>query len=151
MKFKYLLRNLLHNASTASLTLLLPLMLILGIQSSKASHIVGGDAYYTCLGNNQYRVTFALYRDCAGISMDASLFVNVTAPPGCGNNFNVTLQPGARFGVEITPVCPAQLSQTTCAGSGRPIQGTQVYEYTGIITLPAQCDMWTISWTTCCR
>ncbi len=144
-------RNLLQFNRRAAWALLMPLMLILGIQSAKASHIVGGDAYYTCLGNNQYRVTFALYRDCAGISMDASLFVNVTAPAGCGNSFNVTLQPGARFGVEITPVCPAQLPQTTCAGTGRPIQGTQVYEYTGIITLPAACDMWTISWTTCCR
>jgi gliding motility-associated-like protein len=131
--------------------ILLPLFLtIFGVQVTMASHIVGGDAYYTCLGNNQYQVTFALYRDCSGISMDANLFTTVSAP-GCGTSFNVTLQPGARFGVEITPVCPSQLPTTTCANLNGAIQGTQVYEYTGIITLPAACDMWTISWTTCCR
>jgi gliding motility-associated-like protein len=152
LEYKNLLRKLLQFSRPATWTVLMPILfLMFGLQTSKASHIVGGDAFYTCLGNNQYQVTFALYRDCAGISMDANLFVTVAAPAGCGNSFNVTLQPGTRFGVEITPVCPAQLPSTTCAGAGGTIQGTQVYEYTGIITLPAQCDMWTISWTTCCR
>lgn len=136
---------------TATVFCLFVLLSFIFSHDAKASHIVGGDAYYTCLGNNQYQVTFALYRDCNGISMDPNLFVTVSAPAGCGSSFNVTLQPGTRFGVEITPVCPAQLPSTTCANSGGSIQGTQVYEYTGIITLPAACDMWTISYTTCCR
>ncbi len=29
-----------------------------------ASHIVGGEIYYKCLGNNQYEVTMEIYRDC---------------------------------------------------------------------------------------
>ena len=29
-----------------------------------ASHIVGGELYYDYLGNNQYRVSITLYRDC---------------------------------------------------------------------------------------
>lgn len=29
-----------------------------------ATHIVGGEMYYECLGNNQYRITLKVYRDC---------------------------------------------------------------------------------------
>ena len=31
---------------------------------SKASHIIGGDILYKCLGSNQYEVTVNIYRDC---------------------------------------------------------------------------------------
>jgi gliding motility-associated-like protein len=30
----------------------------------KATHIIGGEIYYDCLGNNQFRITLKLYRDC---------------------------------------------------------------------------------------
>lgn len=33
--------------------------------SSAATHIVGGEVYYDSLGNNQYKVTFEVYRDCS--------------------------------------------------------------------------------------
>ncbi|MGQ0828124.1 MAG: PKD domain-containing protein [Bacteroidota bacterium] len=31
---------------------------------SFATHIVGGEIYYDCLGNNDYRITLKVYRDC---------------------------------------------------------------------------------------
>ena len=31
---------------------------------ASATHIVGGEIYYTCLGNNDYKITLKLYRDC---------------------------------------------------------------------------------------
>ncbi|MEN0004885.1 MAG: PKD domain-containing protein [Bacteroidota bacterium] len=37
--------------------LLLPTM-------AKATHIVGGEMNYTCLGNNQYEITLTIFRDC---------------------------------------------------------------------------------------
>ncbi len=30
----------------------------------KATHIIGGEIYYDCLGNGQFRITLKLYRDC---------------------------------------------------------------------------------------
>jgi gliding motility-associated-like protein len=36
----------------------------LSIQSANASHIIGGEIYYDSLGNNRYKVTFEIYRDC---------------------------------------------------------------------------------------
>ena len=38
-----------------------------------ASHIVGGEVYYDSLGNDMYRVTFEIYRDCSGATFDAPL------------------------------------------------------------------------------
>ena len=44
-----------------------------------ASHIVGGEMYYDCLGGTTYRVTVKLYRDCLsdGAAYDMMLPVTV--------------------------------------------------------------------------
>lgn len=39
-------------------------LLTLGFQAG-ATHIVGGEVYYDSLGNDQYLVTFEIYRDCS--------------------------------------------------------------------------------------
>ncbi len=40
------------------------ILLVLASLNSFASHIVGGEIIDTCLGNNIYRFTFNMYRDC---------------------------------------------------------------------------------------
>lgn len=44
-----------------------------------ATHIVGGEIYYDCLGNNDYRITLKVYRDCfngvAPYDNPASIFI----------------------------------------------------------------------------
>ncbi|NVK63669.1 MAG: hypothetical protein HWE22_03735 [Flavobacteriales bacterium] len=44
-------------------TILITFLLLLS-SSTFASHIVGGELYYDSLGNDTYRVTFEVYRDC---------------------------------------------------------------------------------------
>ena len=47
--------------------LLLPLVLLIGLHlpySAFASHIVGGEIGYKCLGGDQYQITLNVYRDC---------------------------------------------------------------------------------------
>jgi gliding motility-associated-like protein len=43
---------------------LITFLALLFIPAIGATHIVGGEMYYDCLGNNQYRFTLKLYRDC---------------------------------------------------------------------------------------
>ncbi len=44
----------------------------------KATHIVGGEIYYDCLGNNTYRITLKVYRDCInGIPYDPQASVGI--------------------------------------------------------------------------
>ncbi len=46
--------------------ILIFIALISGLSEIHAAHIIGGDFYYTCLGNGEYRFNLILYRDCAG-------------------------------------------------------------------------------------
>lgn len=50
--------------------------------SSFAGHIIGGEVYYDSLGNDMYRVTFEVYRDCAGITFDNPLEYTVFTSTG---------------------------------------------------------------------
>jgi len=38
---------------------------------SNASHIVGGEMTYICLGNNQYEISLTIYRDCFSANPNA--------------------------------------------------------------------------------
>ncbi len=40
------------------------LLVLLSTMESFATHIVGGELYYTYLGNNQYEIRLTVYRDC---------------------------------------------------------------------------------------
>ncbi|MBU3676096.1 MAG: T9SS type B sorting domain-containing protein [Chitinophagaceae bacterium] len=73
--------------------ILLSILLMLFAFSTKASHIVGGDITYTCLGNNTYEFIVSLYRDClppsqgggnpAALESDNPAFITIYN----GNNF----------------------------------------------------------------
>jgi len=47
-------------------TFLFGFLLFLFSVDGFSKHIVGGEIFYDCLGNNDYRVTLKLYRDCNG-------------------------------------------------------------------------------------
>ncbi len=114
--------------------------------SSKASHVMGMDLTYECLGPNRYLVTLKLYRDCNGISPSGSYTLNYSsAQCGVSSSINLTQlgQP-----IDITPLCPSVQSQ--CNGSNQ--YGVQKYTYQGILNLPAGCGSdWLMTVTECCR
>ena len=53
----------------------------------RASHIVGGDISYTCLGNNQYEIELSVFRDCFYGNPDA--FFDNPASVGIFNQFGI--------------------------------------------------------------
>jgi len=139
----------------SSLTLLVALVLSF---YSYSSHITGGFFEYECLGNDEYLITLNLFRDCSGITMPTSVFVDFTST--CGGNSNATLnldqsllpanmQITADGGGHISQICTPQLLQTTCYGGTIP--GNELYIYQATVTLSPPCDTWTMSWGTCCR
>ncbi len=121
--------------------------LLLGGRTANASHMAGADLTYEYLGNGQYLVTYTLYRDCFGIPAPTSAFMTMSSA-SC-NNFSqsVTLNAVPGTGQEISYACPGTL--TTCSGGTAP--GFQEWEYSAIVTLPAQCPDWTFSVSDCCR
>jgi gliding motility-associated-like protein len=116
----------------------------------QASHNVGADISYRCLGNNQYEITLNYYRDCNGIGSPTTVNFNVNSPSNCGAALtNVLATQTANSGREVSQLCPALLPQSTCGNGTLP--GVEVYTYVATITLPSECADWTVSYSDCCR
>jgi hypothetical protein len=71
-----------------------------------ATHIMGGDITYTCLGGNTYEVQLSIFRDCNGISMGSQETINLVSPT-CGN-FSVSVNLLAGSPTIVTPICSTE-------------------------------------------
>lgn len=113
---------------------------------AEASHAVGADIGYTCLGNNQYLVRLTFYRDCAGINAPGSVSIGIRSS-SCGRSLSLTAR---RVSVtELVTRCASQQNTTRCRGGSNP--GFEEHIYEGVVTLPAQCTDWVLSYGICCR
>lgn len=122
---------------------------LFGSQDANASHFAGADLTYECVGNNRYVVTLTLYRDCDGISMSATEFLNLTSA-SCGiTPPNVPLPRDTFF--EVSQLCPQELPNSSCGNGSGIYPGIEVHIYRDTITLPQSCTDWVISWSNCCR
>ncbi len=142
-------------------TISLLFCLLTAAQEARASHAMGADLQYQCLGNNTYRIVLRFYRDCAGIDAPTSVTVQLFSPcAGTTSNLtltkNVTVNcpPGSQNACEVSQLCPSQLSQSACNWTGpgvAPYPGVEVHEYVGNFTFPSACPNWRIRFTECCR
>ena len=133
--------------------LLLSLVIATWIMPSTASatHVSGGEITYEHLGNDSFLVTMNLYYDCSSsFPMQNSYLIQIddgACFTGSVPDLTVALQnPG---GTEVSQICAAQLSQSTC--NGGPISGMKRYTYTGIVQLSTHCTEYTFSYSLCCR
>jgi len=125
--------------------LLFILALLCFSQQAVASHSMGSDLTYECLGNNQYLIRLSFYRDCLGVPAGSFAFVDVNS--SCFPAGYIILDPIPGTGQEITPICSTEV--TTC--SGGTYTGIQEYIYEAVVTLPGPCADWTFSYDLCCR
>lgn len=118
-----------------------------------ASHYLGGDLTYTCLGpgpgnTTRYRLRFTLYRDCKGINAPASVTVHYSSAQ-CNVNSSITLNQTPGSGTDVTPGCSGSVS--ACAGSSLNY-GIQRWVYEATVSLPAGCgNDWIFYTSDCCR
>ncbi len=127
--------------------LLFVFVILLSSQNvAKATHAMGADLTYSCIGPNQYQIQLSFYRDCNGIDPSGSYSVSINSP-SCGVNTSLTVSLASGYPIDITPLCPSEPS--ACGGPGT--YGVEQYNYTGVISLPAGCNDWELSWTECCR
>ncbi len=86
------------------------ILVALGINNRcKATHSMGADLTYECVGGNNYKIRVSFYRDCIGINAPTNVNVTISSA-SCGQSFIRTLNPIPGTGVEITPICPYALS-----------------------------------------
>jgi gliding motility-associated-like protein len=115
-------------------------------QQSYASHLFGADFYYQHLSGNTYKLVLDVYGDCSGASfpnlMSAVPNVEVYDSLNFFQTLNLSLTGNP---VEVTPVCPAQINNTTC--NGGTIPGVKKFTYTANVTLPGTSSKWIFRFT----
>jgi gliding motility-associated-like protein len=117
--------------------------------SSYASHVPGGNITYECVGPNQYAITLTLYEDCgSAFEGNGSQFITINNDCGIAGLTSATL-PNVIYQQEVSQLCPAQIGSSECNGGNLP--GVWMHQWTQIVTLPAGCDNWTFSYSSCCR
>ena len=108
-----------------------------------ATHIVGGEMYYTYLGNDDYELTIKMYRDCnATTPFDDPLFFGVFGSSG-EHLFDDQLFPTSITDVPITVNNPCLTPPDNIC--------TEEAIYQGTIHLPAGTGGYTIAYQRCCR
>ncbi|MFN5355054.1 MAG: PKD domain-containing protein [Bacteroidota bacterium] len=125
---------------------MLGIVLALAPRQAEASHAMGADLTYQCMGGNTYKVRLSFYRDCVGIAAPFNVNISIKSN-SCGQTLSVTCNRIPGTGQEVTYLCPTATS--TCNGGS--FTGIQEYVYEGVVTLPMQCPDWEFSYTNCCR
>lgn len=108
-------------------------------------HIIGGEIYYTCLGNNQYEVTMKIYRD-----PNASSGADFDEPAKLG----IFKANGSQFGSIISlPLVTRNVltgqAESPCIVT--PEITIQEGIYKKVITLPPSTGGYTLVYQRCCR
>lgn len=109
-----------------------------------AGHIAGGNISYECLGDNEYRITLSVFRDCSESSLGATQGIKFNS--GCGDFFSI---PAIQvFTGEVSQLCPTALANSACSGGIWP--GMEIFRYELVVTLNP-CQSWQIYWENCIR
>ncbi len=130
--------------------LLLILYSFLILIPARASHLMGGEITWECLGTGEFVFTMKIYRDCNGVSGPSFASLAVWNCPG------VTSIPLNKIAQnDISPVCNAAGPAITCAGATGTTDGAVeefVFESNPIM-LPGvpPANGWIFSWSSCCR
>lgn len=134
--------------------LLCALLLAVALPNSlKAWHLVGGEVYYECLGNNQYRITMKVYRDCSNNGGNVAGF-DIPAPMSVfDGNGNPVAVNGASNTVFAQMTGPVNIPVNTGNPCVVPPAGLCVEEgtYQIVLTLPYNPSGYHISYQRCCR
>ena len=69
------------------LQLFIFLTMLFSTSTSNATHMMGADMSYKCLGNGKYKIIAKVYRDCQGIGMGVvgfKAYAGLNGGNGCG-------------------------------------------------------------------
>ncbi|MBK8848295.1 MAG: T9SS type A sorting domain-containing protein [Bacteroidetes bacterium] len=114
---------------------------------SQATHSAGADIWYEKVGNNQYKISVAFFRDCLGILEDNGVLVRVKSVSKGFNQEFIAPKKSPPNGEIVTFTCPTGVP--TCLGGTAVGIRRWVYEVT--VSLPDTAADWTFSWRECNR
>ena len=132
----------------------------LGTKKAQATHVMGMDIQWKCLGNDTFEITVVVYRRCTdGAAGMSNPGLQITSD-SCANSYTVGSGSPKSYTVEdITPVCASQ--QKPCPMSGGSGQSTAqipvgVERHTWVYKVYfggnyANCCWYKMRWQLCCR
>lgn len=121
---------------------------------SFANHLVGMDLFYTWMGGTTYKITLIAYGDCGSAATTPAFAALSTNAPEVyiynGSSYVATINlaiqaPSA--GVEITPVCPADISLTQCTNLSYTIPGIKKFVYSANYNITSASSAWRFLFT----
>lgn len=136
---------LLHSIKIGLVVLLLGFLLP---TQASATHLMGSDLSYKCLGNNQYELTLTVYRDCKGIDLFPQTWVDIKST-SCQYSTTSMLELEPGYPIDVTSSCPGQVSYCQDPTLGQ--FGFEQWVYKDTVTLIQGCSNWQFSWSMCCR
>jgi len=126
--------------------------MLLSSDTLQATHVVGGNLYYECLGNNNYRITFEMRRDCFNGAPNAQFDdpASIAVYDGEGN----LVQSIGRFGQILIPFSSTdtlnEVLTSECKVFGEDVcVHTTTYE--DVVNLPANETGYVLVYQRCCR
>jgi gliding motility-associated-like protein len=133
-------------------SLLVASIVLFSAVKSFATHVFGIDMYYTWQSGQTYKIYVIVYGDCAGNAFPnltgATAEVKVYNDPATATVATLTLQEEPPLaGVEVTPVCPADINNTTCTNVNNTIPGIKKFIYSGTYTVPSLSTGWRFHFT----
>lgn len=121
--------------------ILLAFIILLLADHADASHLFGADFYYTYVSGNTYTIVLDAYGDCSGSAFPSLATSNPLVQIYDNGNFSQQISLTLTGpGVEVTPVCPAQVNNTTC--NGGTIPGIKKFTYSANVTLSGTSSNW---------
>ncbi len=132
---------------TRAVSVLCLLVILLFSPKIYATHIVGGDLSYECLGNNEYRITMRVYRDCylGQAPFDNFAMMRIFTGP----NGNIPFGPERLVGPPQESNIPPVVSNPCLMPPANVCVEVGLYEE--ILTLPYNSNGYHISYQRCCR
>ena len=127
--------------------LLLPLIAVFALWapfSARATHVMGADIEWTCLGNDTFEIVAHAYRDCNGIPLSGTQLQYFTPGDTCVPS---AVGSGAVCcGTDITPVCNRSCDRCISNPSCVFPYGIEEFTITEKVYFPPGCCNYTISW-----
>lgn len=126
------------------------IVMLFGLSNqAKATHALGAELTYECIGDNTYRLRLTFYRDCAGAVSIGNIDTEVKIRSSCFNaNIDLTLQAPPQYGPPFDQFLenyeiPIYCEESNCGNGNLP--GIQELVYEGIVELPP-CDDYLFSY-----
>lgn len=154
--------------STAFRSCILTVFILFQCIDLSATHFMGVDISYECMGTCTYRIYHSTYYDCSGALTGAYTPISAGTVPPAPSDFdfgftgiptpaNPFCNAPAPIGnwvlvdwVEVTPVCPTV--QTQCEDNFAVLPGVgEARYYRDYDFCNTNCDEYTIQWSGCCR